>query len=178
MGYVHGRGYNFGVNGGRQPVWEEPQQLPPPAAGDAGAPGGIGGGACALLSTQQLASFAERRFIVLDNVFPPALLAAHTAIHSKHFPDPGPDLREAPTASVQFPFAEDDMAANLITLHPRVLSVVSQLLGTDDIRLTRSNLSQKYGIGVHQPDAEVSKGDQSMHKASSQCAGTFCAHVF
>lgn len=169
MGYVHGRGYNFGMNGGREPVWEVPQQLPaPPGDEAAGASTGCAAAAaaCTLLSAQQLASFAERRFIALDNVFPVELLTAHTAIHAKHFPDPGPDLREPPTASVQFPFAEDDMAANLITLHPRVLSVVSQLLGTDDIRLTRSNLSQKYGVDVHQPDAQVSKGDQGMHKAS------------
>jgi hypothetical protein len=173
MGYVHGRGYNFGMNGGREPVWELPQQLSPPPVGDAVAAGapqpgdnGTGGGG-ALLSAQQLASFAERHFIALDNVFPPALVAAHTIIHAKHFPEPGPDLREPPTASVQFPFSEDDMAANLITLHPRVLSVVSQLLGTEDIRLTRSNLSQKYGVDVHQPDAQISKGDQGMHKAST-----------
>jgi len=170
MGYVHGRGYNVGMNGGREPVWEVPQQLAaalPPADEVAVAGGAHCGGASTPLSAQQLASFAERRFIALDNVFPAELLAAHIAIHAKHFPDPGPDLREPPTSSVQFPFAEDDMAANLITLHPRVLSVVSQLLGTDDIRLTRSNLSQKYGVDVHQPDAQVSKGDQGMHKAST-----------
>ena len=165
MNYVHGRGYNVGKNGGRKPVWEVPQQLPTPRAATDGSDAAQG----SLLTADQVASFNQRRFIALDNVFPTELLAAHTLIHAKHFPDPAPELMDPPTASVQFPFAEDEMQANLITLHPRVLGIVSQLLGTDDIRLTRSNLSQKYGVDVHQQDAQVSKGDQDMHKASDTC---------
>ena len=150
--YTHGRGYNLGMNAGREPEWEMPQQL----AGDA------------VLSQAQVASFHQRRFIALDGVFPEELLAAHLTIHASHFPEPGPglDATQVPTASIQFPFAADEMTANLVTLHPNVLTAVSQLLGTTDIRLTRSNLSQKYGVGVHQPGADASSGDQGMHKGT------------
>lgn len=162
MGYIHGRGYNTGMNGGREPEWEVPQQLAAPRGDLSSDPDENE----KLLSAEQVASFAERRFIALDNIFPTELLAAHKSIHAKHFPEPSPELEELPTNSIQFPFADDEMAANLITLHPRVLSIVSQLLGTDEIRLTRSNLSQKYGVDVHQPNARTSKGDQGMHKVS------------
>ena len=81
-------------------------------------------------------------------------------------------------ASIQFPFPAEQMAANLVTLHPRLMTVVAQLLGTDDIMLTRSNLSSKYGIDVARPEEKASVGDQGMHKVRADTSHACLRRAF
>ena len=81
-----------------------------------------------VLSPEQVAAFHRDRFIIVSGVWPSELLAQHTAVHAQLFPEPTvtPGLDTAAHGgSVQFPFPAEQMAANLVTLHPRIMTAAT-----------------------------------------------------
>ncbi len=119
-----------------EPRWLEP--TPVPAAGGA------------VLSTDQVASWRERGFAFTAGLLPHELLERACEDALARFPAPGSGEAEAirdfgSGGHFEFPSASD--AANAITLHPRLLAAVAQLLGVPvrALRLTQSDLWAKYG---------------------------------
>jgi hypothetical protein len=108
------------------------------------------GGTSEVLTSQQVDSWRQRGFALVDGIFPEALLlearddarakfpAANTA-EAEQFSDFGSGGR------MEFPSSSP--AANALTLHPRLLGAIARLLGVGviDLRLTQSDLWPKYG---------------------------------
>ena len=155
----------------RQPRWAEPEDVS--AAPDD-----------CVLSAEQVEQWRTQRYLVLDGLFPAQLIAEAVACHTEEFPTPTPQRPSAELAgdagggfggigtSREFPFDVEHDVYNMLTLHPRALKACEQLLGTSDLRVTRSNYGAKYGgRGFEKPrtapdqngwDASVT-GDQTMH---------------
>lgn len=120
--------------------WAHPEMLPRTGVVDR------------VLSAAQIHQFCEDGCLLLDGIWPEALVnAAATAAASVFPPEPYVPYLERDTlrtrrltqlqplhnAADRFPF--DSPALNELSLHPRVLSVVAELLGrpVDGIRLTQ-----------------------------------------
>ena len=119
----------------RPAQWAEPQDIS--AAPDS-----------APLTAAQVAQFQRERYLVLDGMYPAELIARAMAVNTTDFPTPSAAepaaalaeaSAEAPLGSREFPFDEAHDVYNLLTLHPRALRCVAQLVGTADLRITRSN---------------------------------------
>ncbi len=103
-----------------------------------------------VLDASQVAAWRERGFVLVDGVVPSERLEALAAHADTVFPAAGSPESErlndfGSSGRMTFP-AECD-ALNQITLDPRLLAVVSQLLDASvrEIRLTQSDLWPKYG---------------------------------
>jgi hypothetical protein len=113
-------------------------------AAEPGANGGL------TLQAEQVRSWRENGFALVDGLFTAELTARARAECLPFFPAPGSSESEAVTdygsqGTMEFPTASD--AINEITLHPRLLGAVAQLLRTHvwDLRLTQSEPWAKYG---------------------------------
>ena len=135
------------------PVWEEPEQALPLDSTD-------------VLTPAQIRQWREQGWLVLDNIWPSDVIAAAAAAAEAIYPKPTPSA-DAPIvpgftagAAAQherdFPFSRS--ALNEVVLHPRILRVAAQLLGTDDsgVRFYGDVVLGKYG--ALPPD-----GDQDLH---------------
>jgi len=118
-------------------AWVEPSRVPETTAPD-------------LLSPEQVTSWRERGFTLVDGVLPDGLLSDVVRDAAAAFPEAGSAEAEritdfGSTGRLVFP-AESD-AVNRITLHPRLLRVMAQLLDVSvrELRLTQSDLWAKYG---------------------------------
>jgi hypothetical protein len=121
----------------------------------------------AALTAEQVASWRERGFALVDGLFPMALLERAKADALAIFPPPGTPEAETITdfgsdGRLTFPSASD--AVNALTLHPALLEAVAQLLGTpvSALRLTQSDLWPKYGRQAKAGGASDNT-DQRMH---------------
>lgn len=100
------------------------------------------------LSAEQVRQWREAGFTFVDGLVPDDLIAAVIDFGVERFPAPGTpesaDMRNF-GSSVVFPTLNE--AFDRITLHPRVLGAVAQLLDRPvaDLRLTQSDLWPKYG---------------------------------
>ena len=160
---------------GRAPCWAEPS----PA---------LGQGAASVLTPAQVQQWQEQRFVLVDGVWPADLIADAVRAHTDFFPDISPANSAAELAQgkdfrgrqsgfgggnreQEFPFdsSSDLDVFNQLTLHARALQAVGQLLGTDDLRVTRSNFVAKIGsLGHEKPRTSFSDGfgavgDQPLH---------------
>ena len=120
-----------------------------------------------VLAEEQLRSWREQGFVVVDGVFPEVLLARALADANEAFPAAGSVEAEAWNdfgggGRMEFPASSD--AVNEMTLHPRLLGAVAQLLGVavDALRLTQSDLWPKYGR-AGRSGAERDNDDQRIH---------------
>jgi hypothetical protein len=102
----------------------------------------------AVLGADQVASWRSRGFALVSGLFPEPLVAALVAAATERFPSP--DSEEAKKiadfgSNLNFPSTID--AFNELTLHPRLLGAVSELLDVTiaDLRLSQSDLWPKYG---------------------------------
>ena len=100
------------------------------------------------LTDGMIRSWREQGFALVGGLFEEALLDALVASASAAFPAAGSAEAEAVTgfgSQVNFPSALDGF--NALTLHPRLLAAVAQLLGVSihDLRLTQADLWAKYG---------------------------------
>ena len=144
-------------------------------------------GAPSVLTPAQVQQWKEQRFVVVDGIWPADLIAdavrAHTGFVPPISPDNpaaelvrGKDFRGRQTGfgagnrEQEFPFDSKELDAfNQLTLHPRALQAVAQLLGTNDLRVTRSNFGAKIGaLGHEKPRTSFRTGfgevgDQPMH---------------
>eukprot|EP01047_Picozoa_sp_COSAG01_P004575 COSAG01_NODE_152_length_23937_cov_122.193976_5_plen_187_part_00 len=137
--------------------WWDPLRLanePVAAAGAAAAT------AADVLSPELVSRWLHDGFVVVDNLWPEALVAQAMAEAMELHPEaqelvrargrggmqPGRGFSEMPwtTKGEKSP----DMALNLMTVHPRVLSAVSQLLATpvSNLRLSQSHVIAKAGV--------------------------------
>ena len=102
----------------------------------------------AVLSAEQCGSWRERGFAFVSGIFDADLVARLRADATAHFPAPGTPEAEGMRnfgGGLVFPSSSD--AFNAVTLHPRLLAAVAQLLAVPvcDLRLTQSDLWPKYG---------------------------------
>ncbi|NKB98623.1 MAG: hypothetical protein GKR90_09065 [Pseudomonadales bacterium] len=118
------------------------------------------------LSGDQIRSWRERGFTLVHGLLPNSLLQEATSDAEEYFPAPGSDEAEALTnfgSNQKFVFPADSRACNAITLHPRLLQSVTDLLGVETtlLRLTQSDLWPKYGRAAS--DRDYDNHDQRIH---------------
>jgi len=119
------------------------------------------------LGPEQVEQWRTQGVALVDAVLPPTLVEAARDDAASRFPAPGTAEAEAINdfgsgGRMQFP--SESTALNEITLHPRLLAAVSQLLGVQvsDLRLTQSDLWAKYGRHTRTGGA-LDNADQRMH---------------
>ena len=130
-----------------------PSVHPTRAAGNDAAP----------LTDDQVAAWRARGAVVVDDLVPVDLVTAARAAAVAAAPPFDPAASgDFGTAGFVFP-AECD-AFNELTLHPRLIAGVAQLLGVDpfDLRLTQSDLWIKHGR-VRATDDPLDNDDQRIH---------------
>ena len=120
-----------------------------------------------VLGEQQIRSWREQGFVVVDGVFPDDLLARAIADADQVFPAAGSAEAEAwndfgSGGQMAFPTRSD--AVNQMTLHARLLAAVAQLLdvGVRELRLSQSDLWPKYGR-TRRSGADWDNDDQHIH---------------
>ncbi len=119
------------------------------------------------LTAAQIESWRERGFSFVSELFPRVLVEELKADALARVPAPG-SAEAARIADFgsdgQLTFPARSRAFNAITLHPRLLAAITQLLGvpTTELRLTQSDLWPKYGRTVRPTDL-ADNDDQRMH---------------
>lgn len=119
------------------------------------------------MTGDQVASWREAGFALVDGVLPAALLERAVADARATFPEPGSEAAQRVTdfgSGGRMTFPAHSAAVNEITLHPRLLDAVAQLLDVEvaTLRLTQSDLWPKYARA--QPGAELyDNADQRIH---------------
>ena len=119
------------------------------------------------LTEQAIQSWRERGFCLVSGVFEPELIAELTQFARATYPAPNTPAAEAITdfGSVgKAHFPSSCAALNQLTLHPRLLEAVGQLLGVplSELRLTQSDLWPKYGRTTR-PSNPLDNDDQRIH---------------
>ena len=106
-----------------------------------------------VLTASQVAEFRQGGgYLVLDGILPPEIVAAARSEIVGLFPDASPDnplppwagqgnmiSKSRPQQFLFYPF-EAGPVANAVTVHPRILRMCAQLLGTRDMRIQQSEL--------------------------------------
>ena len=117
-------------------AWVDPELACPPGSDTA-------------LTPRQQARWREAGFALVNELLPGSLVAEARDVADQAFPHLGPAERETVTdfgsrGSMEFPTGH--AAVDAITLHPRMLAAVSELLSTPvrNIRLTQSDLWPKF----------------------------------
>jgi hypothetical protein len=120
----------------------------------------------ATLTDVQVASWRERGFALVDGVLPRSLLERAHADALDLFPAAGSPTSESLAefgsgGRLQFPATR--ASVNEITLHPRLLGAIAQLLDVSEreLRLTQSDLWPKYGRSTR--SSERDNDDQRIH---------------
>lgn len=117
------------------------------------------------LTTAQVDQWRHEGFCLVSGVFPATLIEQLRADVTGRFPAPS---SEEANAIADFGSAEvfpsDLEAFNQVTLHPRLLTAVAQLLDTSiwELRLTQSDLWPKYGR-TDRSAGELDNQDQRIH---------------
>ena len=117
------------------------------------------------LTSEQVQRWKGTGALVLDGLFPDTLVRVAREQASARYPKPRdapPDYQrpygQALTRHIRFPMETAVLGAlNDVTVHERLLSAASQLLGTTNIRITQSNILPKYG------ETNQAAGDQHLH---------------
>ena len=118
------------------------------------------------LTDEQVACWRERGFALVDGLFPAELIARARSDAARAFPEPGTaeaeTIHDFGSGALEFPTSSD--AFNALTLHPRLLGALSQLLGAEpaDLRLTQSLVWPKYGHRERH-GGEFDNDDQRIH---------------
>jgi len=115
------------------------------------------------VTAKHLSQLRDQGFTVVPSFLSAAELKAARKAVARYFPSPEElalqplryrALTESPDfQQIEFPYV--DHTLNHIALHPRILSFVEKLLGTEDVMLSRSALWAKY--------AGMGEFDQPMH---------------
>lgn len=153
-------------------VWVEPSLALPDSNGNDGP----------VLTPEQVQTWQKDGALICHGVWPEYLIEECREYLSVTKPQPPPeaetwsveqlqswDSSGAPGGPGSFPFDHAiNHCFNEITLHPRMLRVASQLLGTRDLRLTQSGLGDKIGTGEPAPVGTEafgrSHGNQPFHQ--------------
>lgn len=121
----------------------------------------------AVLAPAEVASWRNQGFAFVSGLFDAALVAELKRDALRRFPAAGTPEAAAIAdfgSAGQLNFPAQSAAFNAITLHPRLLCAVSQLLGlpVSDLRLTQSDLWPKYGRDTDVTSA-LDNDDQRIH---------------
>lgn len=124
-------------------------------------------GTANVLSTAQIGGWRERGFAFVDGIIPEELLKRVIEDAGSAFPEAGSPEATATAdfgSQGRFVFPAESGAANEITLHPRLLGAVSDLLGVPirELRLTQSDLWPKYGRS-RKTAGQLDNQDQRIH---------------
>ena len=135
--------------------------------------------AAALITTNQVRQWSEAGFCLVDGVFPQELVDACCSDAERSLPAPSKTPEAANSAAkvrigfnanLFFPRMPDSL--NHITLHPRLLRALRQLLFAEDavdlpadhgIRLTQSEVWPKFGAALDRPRGQFDNVDQRIH---------------
>jgi hypothetical protein len=115
------------------------------------------------LSAEQIRRWRSTGALLLNGLLPAALVARAAEQSARRYPHPAPPGYQLPygqplTSHIRFPMETAVLGAlNDVTVNERLLSAASQLLGSDELRITQSNILPKYG----EPDQAA--GDQHLH---------------
>jgi hypothetical protein len=119
------------------------------------------------LESEHIRSWRENGFALVDGLFDAQLIKRARAESLPFFPAAGSSESDGVTdygsqGTMEFPSPSDSI--NLITLHPRLIGAVSQLLGVHvwSLRLTQSEPWAKYGH-TNQPGDRLDNQDQRIH---------------
>jgi len=120
-----------------------------------------------VLSRAQIAAWRQQGFALVGGVVPAALVTEARDDALALFPPSGSAAAEAMTdfgSGGVLEFPAPSSAANALTLHPRLLAAVAQLLAIEskDLRLTQSDLWPKYGRSTRS-GGDHDNTDQRMH---------------
>ena len=116
-----------------------------------------------VLTAEQVAGWRERGFAFVSNVVPEPLVASLQQQAREIFPAIGSaESKQIRSFGSALVFPAEIEAFNEVTLHPRLLTSVSQLLGVEDIRLSQSDLWPKYGH-AEGPVSAFDNSDQRIH---------------
>ena len=103
-----------------------------------------------VLTRVQVESWREQGFALVDGVFPETLIARARSEADTRFPAAGSTESEQVSdfgseGALAFPTEVESI--NALTLHPRILGAVSELLEQEpsELRLTQSDVWAKYG---------------------------------
>ncbi len=98
------------------------------------------------LSAEQVLQWRTHGWLVLSNLWPASLIGEAVAAAECLFPTPEEHAAGAANhGTTNFPFDyKDGDPLNQLTVHPRFVSMASQLLGTTEIRLTQASVSCRY----------------------------------
>ena len=124
-----------------------------------------GAGQGAVLSPDQTESWRERGFALVDGVIPDSLLVEARRVIDGLLPKAGTnDVGRYFGSGGRLVFPTGHRSLDDITLHPRLLAAVAQLLSVEvgDLRLTQSDIWAKYGHGKKDGD-DLSNDDQRIH---------------
>lgn len=118
------------------------------------------------LTNEQITSWRQRGFTLVHDLLPETLLQAAARDAQEHFPAAGSEAALSLTnfgSDQKFVFPADSSACNTITLHPRLLKAVADLLSVEVglLRLTQSDLWPKYGRAPS--DRDYDNHDQRIH---------------
>eukprot|EP01043_Picozoa_sp_COSAG02_P018358 COSAG02_NODE_856_length_16468_cov_131.787831_17_plen_152_part_00 len=102
---------------------------------------------------------------------------AESRVFADYPTDEGPVLQRQPTFDACNTFPFDSPALNAVSLHPRILGAVSQVLEkpVHHVRMTQAALNGKYGPEKPRPDGvqfEFSWGNQDGNQPMHQDYGT------
>jgi ectoine hydroxylase-related dioxygenase (phytanoyl-CoA dioxygenase family) len=130
--------------------WAEPTPAPPTG-----------------LTPEQVGSWRGAGFALVDDVIPGELLERAVADARDAFPEPGSEAAKRVTdfgSGGRMTFPSRSEAVNAITLHPRLLGAVAQLLDVPvaELRLTQSDLWAKYAR-EDGPGSRYDNADQRIH---------------
>ncbi|MCH2187913.1 hypothetical protein MK280_18815, partial [Myxococcota bacterium] len=119
----------------------------------------------AVLSFDQINEWRERGFTLVDGVVSESQISSAREMADKFFSAEDPDDPSRDFGSggrMEFPTGYS--AIDAITLHPRILCAVAQLLAVDvrELRLTQSDVWAKYGHTEKNQD-DRSNDDQRIH---------------
>jgi hypothetical protein len=122
-----------------------------------------------VLTKDQVESWRERGFCLVDGIFPPFLLSAVCDIAHEQYPDNGCVVQAEFGATTEesrsmiFPtLPEGKTKLNEIPLNTRLINACHQLLLTKDIRLCQSELWHKRGTAQQAYDRDENT-DQRIH---------------
>lgn len=119
------------------------------------------------LSGAQMQQWRSQGYVLVDGLLPPDLVDEVAAYGRERFAAPdsaeSEEVRDFGSPCV---FPSSNPAFDAVTLHPRILGAVAQLLdrGVDGLRLTQSNLWPKYGRRRGSEEADqYDNNDQRIH---------------
>ena len=184
---THG-GDDSGPHGRR---WLRPERFEPQSCGGDGPPA----------SPSQVAQWQDEGWLLIDGLFPEPLLSEASAAAARLFPDnnmhvlgeamgeaghhagadewpPGSEYEgQLQISNAAFPFQREAAGAlNAISLHPRLLALVAQLLGCvetpEELRLTQCFVTAKYGGPTLTPGSAAGWHSANDHQPMHRDVGT------